>query len=340
VKVLIVGGTGLISTPITRFLLERGDEVTLYNRGQRPVRLATTVPTIHGDRRDAAAFEGQMAAAGSFDCVIDMVCFQPAEAASAVRALRGRTGQYIFCSTVDVYQKPASRYPTREDEPHHPVSAYGVAKAECEALLMAAHARGDLAVTIIRPAHTYGEGSSFVHTFGRNTGYIDRIRKGKPIIVHGDGSSLWVSCHCEDVARAFVGARGNARVLGRAYHVTGDEWLTWNRHHQGVAEALDAPPPTLVHIPTDLLGAVAPRRAAIVVENFQFNNIFDNTAARADLGFQYTIPWIEGVRRTVAWLDATGRIENSDDDPFEDQVIAAWQRLGTEMARVLGPSEY
>ncbi len=199
---------------------------------------------------------------------------------------------------------------------------------------MAAHARGEVPVTIIRPAHTYGEGGSFTHTFGRGTGYIDRIRRGKPIIVHGDGSSLWVSCHADDLARAFLGATGNERTFGRAYHVTGEEWLPWNRYHELVAEAMGAPPPTLVHIPTALLARVAPR-ARICAENFQFNNLFDNAAARADLDFRPTIPFVEGVRRAVAWLDANGRIENSDDDPYDDRVIAAWRQLGGDMGRAL-----
>jgi nucleoside-diphosphate-sugar epimerase len=153
--------------------------------------------------------------------------------------------------------------------------------------------------------------------------------------VHGDGSSLWASCHRDDVARAFVNAAGNARAFGRAYHVTGEEWMTWNQYHQKVAEAMSAPPPVLVHIPTDLLDQVAPERAHICAVNFQFNNIFDNTAARTDLDFRYTIPFVAGVRRIVAWLDANGRIPNSDEDPFEDRLIDAWERLGRGMAQEL-----
>ncbi len=323
----MIGGTGLISTAISRQLEERGDDVTLYNRGRREVRFADHVKRIIGDRTDQAAFECQMAEAGSFDCVIDMVCFRPSEAESAIRAFRGRCGQFIFCSTVDVYTKPPDRFPVRENQTRQAVSQYGRDKARCEDLFLEAHARGDFTVTIIRPAHTYGEGGVIVHTFGWSTTYLDRIRKGKPIVVHGDGSALWCSCHVDDVARAFVGALGNPRALGRAYHVTGEEWMTWNQYHQGVARALAAPPPVLVHIPTDLLGQIAPRRAAVCVENFQHSNIFDNTAARTDLGFRYTVPWVEGVRRTVAWLDERGLIANSDDDLFDDWVIAGWKEL-------------
>ncbi|MBK8051216.1 MAG: NAD-dependent epimerase/dehydratase family protein [Anaerolineales bacterium] len=230
-----------------------------------------------------------MTAAGHFDAVIDMICYLPEEADSDVRAFRGRCDHLIFCSTVDVYSKPAHHYPYCEDEPRNAISLYGQNKVKCEDIFLAAHARGDFPVTIIRPAMTYGEGGVIVHTFGWNTTYLDRIRKGKPIVVPGDGQSLWVTCHVDDVARAFVAAIGNARAFGKAYHTTGDEWLTWDQFHQGVARALGAPAPRLVHIPSDLLAIISPDAAAITTSNFQYSNIYDNAAARADLDFRQTI---------------------------------------------------
>ncbi|MFN3983229.1 MAG: NAD-dependent epimerase/dehydratase family protein [Caldilinea sp.] len=332
-KILIIGGSGLISTAITRQLIARGDAVTLYNRGRTPLRVDGAVQTIHGDRTNFAAFEAQIAAAERFDCVIDMVCYRPAEAESAVRAFAERTDHYIFCSTVDVYTKPAASYPIREDAERKPDPAFDYAfnKVACEEILLAAHARGALPVTLIRPAHTYGEGGALLHTLGWDTRYIDRIRKGKPILVHGDGSSLWSSCHVDDVAAAFVHACGNPVTHGKAYHVTGEEWQSWNQYHLRVAEALNAPPPALVHIPTDLLAKALPVEAAWCKLNFQFNNIFDNCAAHQELGFRYTVRWVEGVRRTVAWLDEHGRIQPGSDDDIEDRVIAAWRRAETAM---------
>lgn len=332
-KILIIGGSGLISTAITRQLIARGDAVTLYNRGRTPLRVDDAVQTIHGDRTNFAAFEAQIAAAERFDCVIDMVCYRPAEAESAVRAFAERTDHYIFCSTVDVYTKPAASYPIREDAERKPDPAFDYAfnKVACEEILLAAHARGALPVTLIRPAHTYGEGGALLHTLGWDTRYIDRIRKGKPILVHGDGSSLWSSCHVDDVAAAFMHACGNPVTHGKAYHVTGEEWQSWNQYHLRVAEALNAPPPVLVHIPTDLLAKALPVEAAWCKLNFQFNNIFDNCAAHQELGFRYTVRWVEGVRRTVAWLDEHGRIQPGSDDDIEDRVIAAWRRVETAM---------
>jgi nucleoside-diphosphate-sugar epimerase len=340
-KILIIGGSGLISTAITRQLLARGDDVTLYNRGRTALRVDGPCRHITGDRTEFAAFEAQMAAAGDFDCVVDMVCFRPDEAASAVRAFAGRTGQYIFCSTVDVYTKPPARYPVREDAERRPDPAFGYArdKATCEMLLEAAHTRGDLNVTIIRPAHTYGESGAILHSLGWDTRYIDRIRKGKPILVHGDGSSLWSSCHVDDVAAAFVHAAGQPVTFGKAYHVAGEEWQSWDQYHRRVAEALDAPAPTLVHIPTDLLAAALPHAATWCRLNFQYNNIFDNAAARQDLGFRYTVPWVEGVRRTVAWLDQNRRIDASRPDDVDDRIIAAWQQAGEAMINALAAAD-
>ena len=331
-KILIIGGTGLISTAITTQLLERGDDVTLYNRGKSEARIPDGAKFLHGDRKEYAAFEAQMAEAGHFDAVMDMVGFSPADAESVVRAFKGRIGHFLFCSTVCVYGGPASHYPIKEDEPRFPTGGYGANKGKCEDILLEAGERGDFPVTILRPSQTYGEGGSIVHSLGGRTTYLDRIRKGKPIVVHGDGSCLWAACHIEDVGRGFVGAAGNSKAFGKRYNLTGEEWMTWNRYHEGVAEALEAPKPTLVHIPTDLLARIAPRRAGISVDIFQYPSIFDNSAAMADLGFRYTIPWVEGVRRTVAWLDARGKIENSDDDPFDDRLIAAWQKQTDSMA--------
>jgi len=251
-KVLVIGGTGLISTAIVNQLVERGDDVTVFNRGKTEARIPASVKRVYGDRKDYQSFESRMRELGAFDCVIDMVCYLPEDAESVVRAFRGRIGQLIFCSTVDVYNKPAVFYPYREDHPREAASDYGRNKAKCEDILMAAHERSDFKVTIIRPAHTYGEGGTLIHTFGWRTSYLDRIRKGKPVIQHGDGNSLWVVCHIDDVARAFVNAIGNERAYGKAYHTTGEEWLTWNRYLEIIAEAMDAPKPKIVHIPTDL----------------------------------------------------------------------------------------
>ncbi len=327
-KILIIGGTGLISVSITQFLIERGEDVTVYNRGKSSLPQHPRAKVIHGDRTDYAAFEAQMAEAGRFDVVMDMVGYQPADGDSVARAFSGRAGHFIFCSTVDVYHKPAFRYPYVEGEPYGGLNAYSRNKVVIEKTLLEAQSRGAFPLTIIRPAYTYGESRGPVHPFGGSTTYLDRIIKGKSVVVHGDGASFWVACHRDDVARAFVAAAGNPATFGRSYHVTGEEWMTWDVYVHRIAEAVGAPAAQIVHIPTDLLVKAAPKRAGIVGENFQFNNIFDNTAARRDLDFRYTIPWVEGVRRMTGWLMTNNKLENSDLDPFDDRIIEAWQRHG------------
>jgi nucleoside-diphosphate-sugar epimerase len=332
-KILLIGGTGIISTPMTSYLLDKGYDLTLYNRGQTDARYSRSVKTIQGNREDYRTFETQMREAEQFDCVIDMIGYKPSDIESVVRAFKGRIGHYIFCSTVDVYKKPATRYPYLEDEDFGGLNTYSSNKVVCEQLLTEAHERGDFPVTVIRPAYTYSEPRAMLCPGMSGFVYFERLRSGKPIIVHGDGSSLWGSCYASDVAGAFVGAVGNPATYGKSYHTTGKEWLTWNQYHAVVADAIGGPPPQLVHIPTDVLVQIDPHRYSIIRENFQFNNIFDNRAAHDDLGFRYTVPLAAGVRRVVAWLEENGRLNQAEDQGNLDQIITAWESLKSQMSK-------
>jgi len=330
-KVLILGGTGVISSAITQQLLRRGDiEVTLFNRGKSERRFEGDVKTLRGNRYDYLPFVQQMQEAqkaeGGFDTVIEMIGYGRDDAESLVEAFGGRISQVIFCSTVDVYAKPYDFYPVTEAHRLEGRNDYARNKVLCERVLRNAAVDRQFALTILRPAHTYGEGSGLIHSMGWSSGYLDRLRKGKPIIVHGDGQSLWSSCHVDDVARAFVNAVGNPKATGRCYHLTGEEWIPWNRYHETVTAAMGWQLPKLVHIPTDLLVRLAQLRAGVCYDNFQFNNIFDNTAAHTDLGFRYTVPFAEGVRRTVTYLEERGLIADCEKDPLDDAILAAWEK--------------
>lgn len=333
-NILIIGGTGLISTAITSQLLARGDDVTLFTRGVSPMRFSGAVKHLEGDRTDYPRFEAQLRAAGPFDCVIDMVGYEAEDAATAVRTFRDRTDHYIFCSTIDVYAKPASRYPIREDETRQPITDYAIKKVLCEDIFLDAHRRGDLQVSILRATYTYGEGArGVIHSLGFRTTFLDRIRRGQPVIVHGNGTSLWNPCHIDDVARGFVNAAGNPATFGNAYNVTGEEAISWNQFTAKIAEAMGVPVPEIVHIPTDVLARAVPKRAQLSLENIQYSNVHDTAAAHADFDFRYSIPIVDGMRRTIAWLDANNKIENSDADPLYDTLIDAWKRLSDAMAR-------
>jgi nucleoside-diphosphate-sugar epimerase len=326
-NVLIIGGTGLISTPTTRMLLEQGHAVTHFNRGHKQNEFPD-VQTIVGDRTDYEKFK-MLLGNQTFHCVIDMVGYKPDDAKSVVETFQGKVGQYIFCSTVDVYTKPASRYPITENAPRQPSKEfmYAYDKAQCEEIFSSAYKQNGFPVTTLRPAYTYREGVGILHTFGWSTDYLERIRAGKPIITHGDGNSFWVACHADDVARAFVHAVGKTQTIGKSYHVAGEEWLTWNQYHETVAKALNCELPKIIHIPTDVLYKFSPEQSFWAKVNFQFNNIFDNTLAKQDLDFRYTVTWAQGVKRLVSWLVQNAMIRESDGDSYYDRVLRRWQAM-------------
>ncbi len=321
--VLVIGGTGLISTGITRQLVDAGRDVTCVTRGETDADVPESVSFVEADRND----RDQLAAAVEdldVDVVVDMVCYGPDQARDAVSVFANDVEQYVFCSTVDVYHRPLDRNPVTEDASREPaVSDYGREKAAAEDVFFDAH--GDaFETTIVRPWSTYGEGGTLLHTLGTGSYYVDRIRRGKPIVVHGDGTSLWGPCHRDDVASAFVGAVGNPRAYGEAYHVTSEEVVTWNQYHQRVAAALDAPEPELVHVPTDDLVAAVPERTEMLEAHCQYSTVFDNAKAKRDLDFEYTIPFEEGVQRTVAALDEHDAVDAWDSEN-DDALVRAWR---------------
>ncbi|WP_435096606.1 NAD-dependent epimerase/dehydratase family protein [Halorubrum sp. N11] len=323
-NVLIIGGTGLISTAITRQATAAGHDVTIFTRGKTDADLPESVDRITGDRTDRAALERARDAL-SLGCVIDMVGFAPADVETAVKVFAGHVDQYVFCSTVDVYHRPVETMPIRERAAREPpVSEYGADKAACEDRLFDAYRSDGFPATIIRPWHTYGEGGGLIDTLSSET-YVDRLRKGKPILVHGDGTSVWGPCHRDDVAAAFVAAIGNQEAIGEAYHATATDPMTWNQYHRRAAAALDAPEPDLVHVPTDALRAAVPNRVSPLVDHFQFSTVFDTQKAERDLGFRQTVSWEAGVRRTVARLEADDAVERWDADPTYGRIVSAWR---------------
>jgi nucleoside-diphosphate-sugar epimerase len=325
-KLLIIGGTGLISTSVAQRAIDRGADVTLLNRGKTPVRLRGPFRVITGDRSDRSAFERLLRESGNWDCVIDMICSEPDDAASLARAFRGRIGQLIFCSTTNVYPKPADHYPVREEHRLGAAFKNGIDKAGCEVIHRQAEADGAYRVTIIRPGQTYGEGGPVLHSLGNGTAFLDRIRHGRPLVVQSDGNGLWSALHADDVANVFVAAAIKPEALGKTYNATGTEWMTWDRYHAGVAEALGATLPELVHIPAGLLAALAPDRAAQSLRSLQYPGIYDMAAAREQLGFCPLINFVEGMRRTIRWLEAEGRIEPWQSDPQYDRIIDGWKK--------------
>ncbi len=321
--VLFLGGTGLISTAIARKLLERGEQVTCFNRGRSENRLEAhpNLTILNGDRSDRAAFEA-LFDGKHYDVVVDMICFSPDDAASSIRAFKGRCDHFIFCSTVCVYSGPPVTIPTPESEPYHSIGGYGKNKATCEQLFLN---EPDFPATVMRPSHSYGEGGRILRPWGTWDTFVDRLRKNLPVIVPGDGTNLWASCHVDDVAEGFIAVMGKEAALGECFNITGENNMTWNTYHEQVAEAVGG---TFnpVYIPSDVLIEVTPKISGGLKEIFAWTSIFDNTKIKA-LGYPgQTISLIEGTQRTLAWMEANGNVKDaSADGGFEDRLIEAWR---------------
>ena len=326
-NVLVIGGTGLISTGIVKALGDRGAAVTVFNRGRTDDRLGGSVRHITGDREDPAAF-GTLARAASWDVVIDMICFGPAQAEADIRTFAGKCGHFIFCSTVCVYGNTQTMIPTTEDVEPAPHSTYGKDKLACERLFLATQRDGRMNVTILRPSHTYGPGGGVINNLGFSPAFVDRLRRGLPVIVSGDGHGLWQSAFSEDVGVGFAHAAGRSRCFGKVYNIVGDEVVTWDEYTRRTAAAIGAPEPGIVHIPTDFLLSIDRPRLAVLDEIFRFHAVYSSARLKADVPeYNPCTPYEEGVRRTVAWLDAHGKVAKADTDPFEDRLIAAWEKL-------------
>jgi nucleoside-diphosphate-sugar epimerase len=326
-RVLIIGGTGLISTAIVDQLAARGDDVVVFNRGQTRPRIPSSVPVIHGDRWDYPAFEAEMMK-HRFDAVIDMVAFDPENARSLLRAFTGRVGQIVVCSTVCVYGGPMTRLPATDDEPHRPVTSYGDAKSRIERILLDASGTGGAPyATVIRPSFTTGEGHAALGAYVFDDTTAQRIARGAPLVVHDGGRAAWAIAHVSDVARAFVNALGNERAYGQAYHVTSDEHTTWAGVFEALEEAVGAPSRSRkVAIPSDWLYEVAPRRSVGVKFIYQYPSIFNNDKAARDLGFRATVPLVETFRRQLAWMEANGPWPRTEEEPYQDVLIDAFER--------------
>ena len=322
-KILVIGGTGLISTAIVNQLVERGDEVTVFNRGMTERRIPANVKAIHGDRWNYPEFENQMKNQ-SFDAVIDMIAFAPENAESVLRAFTGRVKHILVCSTVCVYGGPVTKLPATDDEPHRPVGDYGRNKSKVESVYLSANGKKGLFTTVLRPSHTRGEGSNECGILF-DTSLPNRLKKGLPVIVHDNGKSFLSIAHASDVARGFVNALFNLKAYGQAYHLTSDEHTNWNGVFESMAKAVGGTFKP-AYIPTDWLYSVAPRRSVAVKFILQYPALFDNTKAATDLKFKTTVPLVEMWRRQFEWMEKSGKTKKVEEEPFEDLVIGAYQK--------------
>ncbi|MCL2816618.1 MAG: NAD-dependent epimerase/dehydratase family protein, partial [Oscillospiraceae bacterium] len=225
-----------------------------------------------------------------------------------IEIFRGKTTQFIFCSTVNVFSAPAKRYPLTNESDRFPIREFDYAyeKAEMERMFEQAASDGAFNLTIIRPSATYNETWLPISMIGGGEILITRILEGKLVLAPGDGNSIWSSTYRDDCARAFLGAVMNPKAYGKAYNLVGDELFTWEEYYNIVAEAWDAPKPTFVHAASDLISGCLPELSGWVESNFRHHVIFDSSDAKRDLGYVYRTTWLDGAKKQRQWQDDNG----------------------------------
>lgn len=325
--VLVLGGTGNISRSIVALLLRQGHEVTVFNRGATEDDLPPDVRRLRGDRRDRDAFESAMRRL-RFDAVIDMISFTPEDAASGVRAFAD-IGHFVHCSTTCTYGVAFAGYPVREEHPLQPITAYGAGKAAGERVLLDAWRSARFPVTILRPSTTYGPRMGLLRQIARDFTWLDRIRRGKPIVMCGDGNALHQFLHVDDAAKAFVGVIGKARCIGEIYNTVREGCVTWHDYHRTAMDVIGRETEQIGIPFRDLMRADA-ERFAICRDIFAHHCYYDGAKLYRDVPeFRPEVSLADGMRQVLEALDREGRIPDSDGETWEDRLIQA-QRAGWE----------
>ena len=319
-KVLFIGGTGEISAACARRAVARGLELTLLNRGISGLRPAPPdTRVLRADVRDPSAVAAALAGE-RFDVVVNFLAFTPDHVEADIERF-ATVGQYVFISSASAYQTPPARLPITESTPlRNPIWPYSQAKIACEERLLAAYRERGLPVTIVRPSHTYDR-TGIPYDAGWTV--IERMRRGRPVVVHGDGTSLWTLTHAEDFAKAFVGLLGHPAAIGDSFHITSDEALTWNAIHEILADAAGTDA-QIVHVPSDLIARHDEEWGRALLGDKAHSMVFDNAKIRRLApDFVATIPFAAGAREMIAWhdADATRRRVDLRFDRLYDELV-------------------
>jgi len=323
-RILFIGGTGIISSACVARALERGDDVTVLNRGQSSIRpLPDGVESVHADIRNADSVSDALGSR-EFDVVAQFLAFTPDHVAADIERFEGRAGQYVFISSASAYQTPPSRLPILESTPlRNPFWQYSRDKIACENMLVAAYRDRGFPATIVRPSHTYDSAS--LPTLGGWTD-IARMRAGKPVIVHGDGTSLWTLTHNSDFAVAFVGLLGRPEAVGDSFHITSDHAPTWNQVYSWLAHAAGAEA-NIVHVPSETIAKLYPNLGPALVGDKAHSMVFDNSKVKALVPeFATTVTYSNAAFDAVEWFDAHPERQIVDAD-----LDAAFDRLAASM---------
>lgn len=337
-KVLLIGGTGTISMAVTKRLAQQGHEVILLNRGNRTSDLPDNVKVLKCDINDEAEVS-KVISGMTFDAVGEFIGFVPSQVERDFRLFSGKTRQYIYISSASAYQKPPSNAVITESTPlANPYWQYSRDKIACEEYLMKMYRENGFPVTIVRPSHTYDERSVPLGVHGKNGSWqvLKRMKEGKPVIIHGDGTSLWTITHNSDFAKAYCGLVGNIHAVGQAYHITSDESLTWDQIYQIIADSLGVKL-NAVHIPSDFLAAVSDYDLEGSLTGDKANSvIFDNSKIKSAVpGFTATVRADQGIRSTIENISAHKELqrEDKDFDIWCDKIIDEYMTLKKKLSR-------
>lgn len=324
-KVLFIGGSGNISTETSKLAISMGFDLTLLNRGKTEKNIEGA-KYIRADIRDESAMV-EILKDKYFDCVVDWIAFPPSDIERDIRLFKGRCGQFIFISSASAYQKPSTNHVITESTPlANPYWQYSRDKIKCEDLLMEAYRNEGFPFTVVRPSHTYDTIIPIAIGGGGEYTAIDRIKKGLPIISHGDGTSLWVLTHSFDFAKAFCGLIGNPHSIGQAYHITSDEVLAWDQIYHTIGDALGVKP-NIVHVPSDYLAKMDSMYEGELIGDKACSVVFDNTKIKTLVpSFICTVPFHIGIRKTLSWFEEKKerQIVNVKTNAFIDKVLLSF----------------
>ena len=328
-KVLFIGGTGNISMACTRQALESGIDLWHFNRGKNRARKITGVNTIYGDILDIKTSEKALKD-HHFDVVVNFIAFKPKDIENDFQLFKDKCKQYIFISSASAYQKPPSHPVITEDTPlKNPYWQYSRDKIACEEKLYQLYRENDFPVSIVRPSLTYETVIPVAIGSWADFTLIDRIRRGKEIIVHGDGSSLWTITHSTDFASGFTGLLGHQQAIGHSFHITSDEILTWNQIYEAVAEAAGEEA-KIVHIPSDFIARGDEYYTGTLLGDKSWSVIFDNTKIKRFVPeYKAVIPFNKGIKKTIKWFEEKKErmIILEENNRFMDKVIRDYKRI-------------
>ena len=324
-KLLMIGGTGNISSAVTRHAVQAGMDVSILTRGHSDAR-----PAVEGIRRIVADVHDTAAtleAIGdeTFDCVVDWVAFTPEDIDCDIRLFGDRTKQYVFISSASAYQTPPASVPVLESTPlRNPHWLYSQNKIAAEERLVCAYRDDAFPMTIVRPSHTYDE---TMVPFDGGWTVMERMRQGREVVIPGDGTSLWTMTHSQDFAEGFVGLLGRQQALGNSYHITSESPMTWNFIYETMAAAAGVDG-RFVHVASDAINATDPIWGAALLGDKSHSMIFDNSKIRALVpDFAIKVPFERGARDIVAWHDAdeNRKVIDHELDATMDRLVNAYR---------------